>query len=235
MPSYENADKRRRATSNGIPHRLAGSKTAYAPWRRKNCRSRPNSKPNGPRLDKLAGEVRQKDQRIETAETQLRELHSKPQSGHQDERADWSAKMDALRVEKDAQIDRLKREITGLKAFRAQPKQAVRTSEASTQQNALDLSSSGSAAGPSASQTAPPGATPTDQSDDLKKIHGIGPVMERTLNQLGITRYRQIATFTEADIERVADEIDTFPGRIKRDDWIGGAKKAHLDKYGENL
>jgi predicted flap endonuclease-1-like 5' DNA nuclease len=67
--------------------------------------------------------------------------------------------------------------------------------------------------------------------DDLQKIFGIGPVMERTLNRLGIYRYKQIANWRDRDVARVAAQIDTFPDRIKRDNWIGGAKKQHLLKY----
>jgi len=71
------------------------------------------------------------------------------------------------------------------------------------------------------------------QKDDLKKIRGIGPVLEKTLNRLGITSYIQIASFSERDIERIAEKLDTFPGRIGRDDWIGGARKQHEKKYGK--
>ncbi len=67
-----------------------------------------------------------------------------------------------------------------------------------------------------------PGA---DHSDDLKAINGIGPVMERTLNDLGIKTWEQIATFTADDIEKVSAAISTFPGRIERDDWVGGASE----------
>ncbi|MEE9333371.1 MAG: hypothetical protein V3U65_04695 [Granulosicoccaceae bacterium] len=67
--------------------------------------------------------------------------------------------------------------------------------------------------------------------DDLKRIKGIGPVMEKTLNRLGITSFKQIAEFTKADIQRVSDALKTFPGRIERDDWIGGASKQYTIKY----
>ena len=66
-----------------------------------------------------------------------------------------------------------------------------------------------------------PGA---DHIDDLKKIHGIGPVMEKTLQSFGIQTWEQVAAFTAADIEKVTAAIDAFPGRIERDDWMGGAQ-----------
>lgn len=63
------------------------------------------------------------------------------------------------------------------------------------------------------------------EHDDLKKIKGIGPVMERTLNELGVTTFRQLAEFTQRDIDQVSEAIGAFPGRIERDDWVGKARQ----------
>ena len=63
------------------------------------------------------------------------------------------------------------------------------------------------------------------QRDNLKRIKGIGPVMERTLNDLGVTTFQQLADFTQVDIDKVSDAIGTFPGRIERDDWVGKAQR----------
>lgn len=65
---------------------------------------------------------------------------------------------------------------------------------------------------------------PEGEKDDLKRISGVGPVLEETLNDLGIYHFHQIAKFTDADIEAVENETN-FPGRIGRDDWIGQARK----------
>ncbi len=73
------------------------------------------------------------------------------------------------------------------------------------------------------------------EQDDLKKIHGIGPVMERMLNDLGVTSFKQIMEFTRDDLEHVTAAIKVFPGRIERDDWIGGAKKEYLKKYANEI
>ena len=56
--------------------------------------------------------------------------------------------------------------------------------------------------------------------DDLKRIHGIGPVLEGMLNALGISQFSQIAAFTADDIHWVTDHIDAFPDRIVRDKWV---------------
>ena len=61
--------------------------------------------------------------------------------------------------------------------------------------------------------------------DDLKLIEGVGPFIEKQLNDAGIFTYEQISQFDTETIERVTREIGYFPGRIQKDDWIGQAKK----------
>lgn len=67
--------------------------------------------------------------------------------------------------------------------------------------------------------------TPDADGDDLKQIRGIGPAIEKTLNDLGISRLRQVADLSEADIDRVAAEIRGFRSRLGREDWIGQARQ----------
>jgi small subunit ribosomal protein S2 len=64
--------------------------------------------------------------------------------------------------------------------------------------------------------------TPEGPADDLKKITGVGPVLEKKLNALGITTYAQIANFSGEDIARVDDAL-SFKGRIERDNWLDQA------------
>ncbi len=61
------------------------------------------------------------------------------------------------------------------------------------------------------------------KADDLKKISGVGPVLEGKLNDLGIYHYSQIAAFTAEQIAQI-DEVLNFKGRIDRDDWVGQAE-----------
>ncbi len=70
------------------------------------------------------------------------------------------------------------------------------------------------------------------EKDDLKKMWGVGPVMEKTMNGLGIYLFRQVASLTEKDIDWVASHINTFPDRINRDNWAGQAAKLRKEKYG---
>jgi small subunit ribosomal protein S2 len=78
------------------------------------------------------------------------------------------------------------------------------------------------AAAEEASEEDGPLFTAPEGKDDLKKISGVGPVLEQKLNDLGITTFAQIANFSNEDIVRVDDRLN-FKGRIERDDWIGQA------------
>ncbi len=73
-----------------------------------------------------------------------------------------------------------------------------------------------------------------DQHDDLQQIFGIGPVTEQTLNKLGITSYTQLAELKRHDIEKIADALQIFPGRIERDNWVGSARR-QLEEVLEDL
>jgi predicted flap endonuclease-1-like 5' DNA nuclease len=79
---------------------------------------------------------------------------------------------------------------------------------------------------------APPPFFGVGAPDDLKLIVGVGPVLERMLQQLGITTYRQIARWTERDIDEFDAKLPEFPGRIRRDAWVTQARALHASKFG---
>lgn len=60
-------------------------------------------------------------------------------------------------------------------------------------------------------------------ADDLKKLKGVGPKLEQTLNELGFYHFDQIAKWTPEEVAWV-DENLRFKGRIERDGWIEQAK-----------
>ncbi|OYW55382.1 MAG: hypothetical protein B7Y80_13880 [Hyphomicrobium sp. 32-62-53] len=62
-----------------------------------------------------------------------------------------------------------------------------------------------------------------DRTDDLKRIRGIGVLIEKRLNALGITSYEQVANWTKADIDSVSSQLD-FRGRIERENWVEQAR-----------
>jgi small subunit ribosomal protein S2 len=59
--------------------------------------------------------------------------------------------------------------------------------------------------------------------DDLTKLTGVGPELEKKLNEAGVFHYWQVAVMTEADIAAVDSELK-LNGRIARDGWIETAK-----------
>lgn len=74
---------------------------------------------------------------------------------------------------------------------------------------------------PALAATAP--SAPTG-ADDLRRIKGIGPKLVTILAEQGITRFDQIAAWTEEDIARVDATLGRFAGRIERDQWVEQAK-----------
>lgn len=72
------------------------------------------------------------------------------------------------------------------------------------------------------------------EMDDLKKIKGVGPAIEKTLQRLGIHRFNQIAEMSEYDIDRVAQQLKGFRSRIYREDWIGQARELQYRKNSDN-
>ena len=76
-------------------------------------------------------------------------------------------------------------------------------------------------AAPKAAAAAPAGA------DDLKKLSGVGPALEKKLLDAGVTTYAQIAAWTDADVAAMDEQL-SFKGRIEREGWI--AQAAELAK-----
>ena len=71
---------------------------------------------------------------------------------------------------------------------------------------------------------------PGNDKDDLKQIKGVGPVIEKTLNELGILLFSQIAKMSEVEIDRVAQRLKGFRSRIYRENWIGQARDLQFRK-----
>lgn len=80
------------------------------------------------------------------------------------------------------------------------------------------------AAEEAAASTPPPSGAPSGEADDLLRIKGVGPKLVALLNTLGVTRFAQIAEWTEADIDRIDAQLGNFAGRIRRDNWVEQAK-----------
>ena len=61
------------------------------------------------------------------------------------------------------------------------------------------------------------------KKDDLQKINGIGPLIEKKLNSIGIFSYNQISKLKNEDLIRITEQLKLFSGKIERDNWIGQA------------
>jgi len=68
-----------------------------------------------------------------------------------------------------------------------------------------------------------------DEGDDLTRIKGLGPKISTALRALGVTRYAEIAAWTEADVAWIDAQLGAFAGRATRDNWIEQAKLLAAD------
>ena len=66
--------------------------------------------------------------------------------------------------------------------------------------------------------------------DDLKKISGVGPVLEGKLNEIGIFTFQQVSKMTKAEYDVLDSLTGSFPGRAERDDWAAQAVKLMNEK-----
>ncbi|MEM0946111.1 MAG: 50S ribosomal protein L21 [Pseudomonadota bacterium] len=60
-------------------------------------------------------------------------------------------------------------------------------------------------------------------ADDLKKLSGVGPALEKKLIAAGVTSFAQVAAWGEADIAKFDEQLN-FKGRIEREGWVEQAK-----------
>ena len=89
---------------------------------------------------------------------------------------------------------------------------------------------------PAAAQTTAPQFldAPNGEPDDLKKILGIGSVLEDKLNGMGVYHFSQIAEFGKDDMDAINTHLN-FPGRIERDEWIPQARELMQGGEGRKL
>ena len=117
------------------------------------------------------------------------------------------------------------------------PKAALETTVGSDMAAAPLAPEPGAAEDPPAVAAAPPPPPSLlderpAEVDDLKRIKGVGPVLENVLNSKGVYLFHQVANFTSADVAWVNEAIDAFPGRIERDGWVAQAQNLYRKKYG---
>jgi predicted flap endonuclease-1-like 5' DNA nuclease len=61
--------------------------------------------------------------------------------------------------------------------------------------------------------------------DDLKRIKGVGPALERLLHRMGVYYFWQIADWTTDDVAFMDGKLEIFQGRISWDRWVNQAQR----------
>lgn len=73
----------------------------------------------------------------------------------------------------------------------------------------------------------PPTAAPEGEvllADDLSRIKGLGPKLQKLLPTLGLSTFAQIAALTDADLAELDTKLGAFAGRPAKDNWVEQAK-----------
>lgn len=73
-------------------------------------------------------------------------------------------------------------------------------------------------------QAPSPVAAQDSAEDDLLRLKGVGPKLKAQLAVLGVTRFAQIASWTDSDIATIDTQLGAFKGRPVRDQWVDQAK-----------
>lgn len=66
-------------------------------------------------------------------------------------------------------------------------------------------------------------SAPRGAPDDLTKLNGVGPQLEKKLNDAGVYHYWQLAAMKPDDVKKLDGDLKLH-GRIERDGWTGQAR-----------
>ena len=162
--------------------------------------------------------------------------------------AEWDARYQSLGADKDGELARLRARVAEIESstsaqiadrdrkladWDARYRATVGDRDAEIQRLIALLAEREAALEKAKARPASP--PKANERDDLKKIWGIGPVLEKRLNGLGVYYFRQIAEWTRDEIAYFSDQLKEFPDRIERDNWADGAADEHFKKYHERL
>ena len=109
------------------------------------------------------------------------------------------------------------------KAAPAAKKPAAKTAAAAKPKAAKNAAPADDAAPAKAAAKPKAAKAAVDFTDDLKLIGGVGPALEKKLQDAGITSLKQIAAWKKADVAEFDEKLD-FHGRIEREEWVAQAK-----------
>ena len=225
------ADRERRVVElEPLTHRLQEREASLTQWETKYARTLTQHEAHIAELQKqLAAQdqlqaqllldeqlLHERDERIDGLQHQIHELEVQQQ--------DLAGQV-KMAGEKEEEITRLRKRLVEVRAALRTKTDGGAVAARQTRENGSQLSL----------QIEQAKAAKDGQKDDLSKIHGIGPVFARTLNKMGLHTFVQIARWKPEDITKFAKKLYTAPDRIKRENWVAGAKRQHREKYGERL
>jgi predicted flap endonuclease-1-like 5' DNA nuclease len=149
---------------------------------------------------------------LQTSSARRREAEAQALARERQAARTWQARHQRDVAARDAEIERLRQRVA------AAEEKARR--EYSARGHMLRL------------KAAPP---PQGGRDDLRLIHGVGPVIVERLAGLGVYLFKQVARWSEEDVDWVEARLKHFKGRIRREGWVEAARREHFKKYGEVL
>jgi predicted flap endonuclease-1-like 5' DNA nuclease len=123
----------------------------------------------------------------------------------------------ALR-QSETRSERLRAELEVLHGIHERMLDDIERLKARVREAELELKSTGESRPPAWLMVQPYGPR-----DDLQRLQGVDPILERSLNRLGIFHFHQIARFESSDVEWLVEHIDGVPERTIRDSWIPDA------------
>ncbi len=68
------------------------------------------------------------------------------------------------------------------------------------------------------------------EHDDLTRINGISPFLQKQLNEVGVYTFEQISSWDPSDVNIITRKIGYLLGRIEHDNWVGQAVRLAQEK-----
>ncbi len=76
-------------------------------------------------------------------------------------------------------------------------------------------------------------AAPQTTADDLRRITGVGPALDKALQDQGITTFRQLALLDDDAVDDLRSQAPRLVARLRRDNWVSQARRLHVETYGD--
>ena len=127
----------------------------------------------------------------------------------------------------EARSERLRTELEVLHGIHERMLDDIEQLKARLREAELELKTSGESRPPAWLMVQPYGPR-----DDLQRLQGVDPSLERALNRLGIYHFHQIARFEPSDVEWLVEHIDGVPENTIRDSWITDALRLSGAQHG---